>query len=390
MKILIVPMAAAAETSGPVGRCALIARGLADAGIEVATCMAEDVNFRRLDGIKHYFLDVPTPLGLPGPIAKNAFPIAQKLGITARKRVGSFDEVLRLTGNLNYGYLARSVASIRRAIADFGPDAVYSEFSLSAMIAARAEGVKLFTTVSYPTRYEYAHTSGIAGGLNRLLRELGLPEVDSALKLFTWADKRFCPSIPELEPFPEGEAIFCGTLKGKPSSAAELSGAGEYETDARRAILVYMGNGTISAGKMRNEITKAFLGSDCDVYIASQYLAAEENANIHIAPRWDFGALLPKAGLFINHGGQNSIADGLIYGVPQIMVPGKVFERIYNAESVERNGAGKVLPHGDFLSDRIRALADELLSKKDVAANAAELGRKLTSAGGTDTVIENL
>lgn len=372
------PMAAAAETSGPAGRCVLLAQGFAKAGHEVGVAMAEDVNFRRIEGVKHYFLDVPMPLGLPAPIARNVFPLAQKLGVTSRKRVKSFDEVLHLTGNLEYSYLVRSVKSIRAAIADFKPDVVYSEFNISAMIAAKVEGVRLFTTVSYPTRYEYAHTEGLAGGLNRLLGELGLPEADSALKLFAWAEKRFCPSIPELEPFPDGEVVFCGALKNRPSDAAAC---GE-----RSAILVYMGNGTISAGKMRKEIIDAFSGTGSDVYIASKYLPAEEMGNIHIKERWDFGELLPKAGLFINHGGQNSMVDGLIYGVPQIMVPGKVFERIYNAQSVERNGAGKALAHEDFKAEKIRALAEMLMSSNDAAKNAAALGSKLTSMGGIESV----
>ena len=43
MKVLIVPMAAMAETAGPSLRCHLLAEGFIDAGFEVATCMAEDM-----------------------------------------------------------------------------------------------------------------------------------------------------------------------------------------------------------------------------------------------------------------------------------------------------------------------------------------------------------
>ena len=52
MKILIVSMAAMAETSGPSSRCRLFVEGFAGAGLEVATCRAEDVNFKPFDGIK--------------------------------------------------------------------------------------------------------------------------------------------------------------------------------------------------------------------------------------------------------------------------------------------------------------------------------------------------
>ena len=135
------------------------------------------------------------PLGLPKPIASRTFPIAQKLGLTSKKTVKSFDEVLHITGNLDYKYLKKSVESVRRAIKEYKPDIVYSEFNISAIIAARLEGIRLFTTVSYPTQHEYAHNEKLTVGLNRLLKEQGLDQLDSALQLFDWADKKFCPSI---------------------------------------------------------------------------------------------------------------------------------------------------------------------------------------------------
>ena len=39
-----------------------------------------------------------------------------------------------MTGNLDYRYLKKSVSSIRKAIQDFHPDAIYSKFSISAMV----------------------------------------------------------------------------------------------------------------------------------------------------------------------------------------------------------------------------------------------------------------
>ena len=63
MKILVSSMAAMAETAGPSGRARLLAEHFRNAGIEVATCMAEDVNYRPIDGINNYYLEVPMPLG---------------------------------------------------------------------------------------------------------------------------------------------------------------------------------------------------------------------------------------------------------------------------------------------------------------------------------------
>ena len=381
MRVLLVPMSAMAETGGPSGRCRLLAKGFKEAKLEVATCRAEDVNYSKIEDIPNYFLDIPMPLGLPKAIASRTFPVAQKLGITSKKTVRSFDEVLWLTGNLNYNYLKKSVESIRKAINDFRPDIVYSEFNISAMIASKKEDIPLFTTVSYPTQHEYAHKAELARGLNRLMAELGLTEVESALKLFDWADKSFCPSIKKLEPIEKANVYYCGSLKTV--SANESS-------HTRNKILCYMGNGTVSPQKMLSVIKKAFLGSDYQVYIASASLNEFNEKNIHVAKRWDFNSLLDEAVLFINHGGQNSIADGLIHKVPQIMVPGKVFERKYNAGSVSNNKAGVVVLDGDFNSEHIRGIAEGIIKSKEMYDNAATLGLELIGAGGIDVIIREM
>lgn len=372
-------MSAIAETAGPVSRCRRIAVALNKAGASVATCMAEDVNYKPIDGIHNYFLDIPMPFGLPKFIASRTFPIAQKLGITSRKTVASFDDVLRITGNTDYNYLKKSVQSIRNAIQDFKPDAVYSEFNISAFIAAKIEGIKIYATVSYPTQYTYAHNHGYAKGLNRLLQEFSIDKVDSALQLFDWADKAFCPSIKDLEPIDKDNVTFIGALK-----------TASPRTCARNKILVYMGNGTISASKTQKVVSRAFSGGEYDVYIASKYLKPNDSGNIHIAPRWDFDTMLPEATCFVNHGGQNSICDGLLYGVPQIVVPGKVFERKYNAKSLTDNGAGVSLDHSDFDADSLRAAAYSLIHNPETMQNALALGKKLASAGGINLLTDSI
>ena len=369
MRVLIVPMAAMAETAGPGKRCRIITELLHKNGIEVATCMARDLNFVRIDGVKNYELQIPTPLGMPDMAAGIFFPLVQKLGITAKKTVRSFDQVLYFTGNLNKRYLKKSVEDIRKAIRDHKTDIVYSEFNISAIIAARLEKKKLFITVSYPTQKEYACVPGLAKGLNQLLSDLGLPRVSSALELFDWADECFCPSIPELEPFREKKVRYIGAI------CANINE--NHPAKAKNKILVYMGNGTVPAAKMYREVSRAFESAPYEVYIASSYLKEGELGNIHVAKRWDFNSLLNEAVLFINHGGQNSMMDGLLHGVPQLLVPGKVFERRYNAETLEKAGAGRILEHTEFEAKRIRMLAEEIISSKEITENAENIGSML-------------
>ena len=395
MKVLISSMSAMAETAGPSGRARLLAEHLKSACIEVAICMAKDINYKPIEGIKNYYLEVPMPLGLPKSIASRTFPIAQKLGIIERKNVDSFEDVLHFTGNIDYNYLLKSVEDIRKAIVDFNPDIVYSEFNISAIIAAKLEDKPLYATISYPTQTEYSSNPKYAKGLKKFLKENSLPNVDSSLDLFKWADKSFVPSIYELEPIDNENVTFCGTWKdlkdiNPNNDNLNENDGNENDGNNKNIILVYMGNGTVSPKKMLNEIKDAFIGTEYEVYIASLGLEKSDFENIHVDKRWDFSKLLNDAVLFINHGGQNSMIDGLIYGVPQLICPGRVFERIYNGKSVENLGAAKVLTLDEFKSEIIKVESEKLINDNGFRENSKFIGDKLKSCGGIDCIIETI
>ncbi len=381
-RVLIVPMAAMAETAGSFVRTEILAARLIEHGFVVATCMAEDVNYKPLPNVKNNFLEVPSPLGLPRFISKRTFPLAQKFGLTAGKRVNSFDDVLFFTGNSSYTYLKKSIQNIRQAIKAFNPDIVYSEFNLSAVIAAKLEQRTVFASASFPTQPEYAVSPQFSGALNRILAENNLPKVSSALEIFKQADRRFVPSIKELEPFEDNSVVFCGSWKHQKLPECSLQN--------KNKVLVYMGSGSISAKKMAAEISKAFSALPYEVYIAAKGHSEESHGNIHIASRWNFAELLPEAALFIHHGGQNSTADSFVYGVPQLIYPGRVFERIFNASSVEKNGAGLVIPFKEFSAGVIRKKAEAIFADFTFTENACNIGALLVQQGGADKVIEAL
>ena len=380
MRVLIIPMSAMAETAGSFSRTILLTDALKEANIDTAVCFAKDVNYKPINHVKCYFLSVPMPLGLPKIIATHTFPMAQKLGITNRKSVNSFDEVLHLTGNTDYKYLKNSVSDIRNAIQDFNPNVIYSEFNISAIIAGKIEKKKIFITASFPTQYTYANTPRYACGLNRFLKEYRFAPVKSCLELFSWADKKFVPSCYELEPFQNKNVIFCGTWKRISPAISEN----------KNKILVYMGNGTISQKKMVREISEAFRNDSFSIYIAGKGLKKRCIDNIKTAPYFDFNQLLPQSVLYINHGGQNSVIDGLIYGVPQLICAGKVFERRYNAGSIVKIGAGLEIPYKEFIGRNIKAAADKIISENKYRENALKIGNTLLSQGGTENIIHSL
>ncbi|MBR2789733.1 MAG: hypothetical protein IKD70_03840 [Eggerthellaceae bacterium] len=379
MKVLVVPMFALSAMGGPWSRAQAIAAAAEAAGHHAVLAMSADGNCRNPRVADIHELPVPSPLGLPMAIASRTFPLAQKLGIAGRKPVGSFEEVLWLTGNLAYPFLRDSVAALRKAIRAHGVDALYSEFSLPAIIAAKAEGVPLFGSVSYPTQASYASTPAKAGGLRRLLAELGLPDVKSSLELLDWLDRRFVPSCPALEPFDDAKTRFVGFLE-PPVQA-------EREAVPRDCVVIYLGSGSVPTGKVARTVREAFADFPMDVYVAGARETRDEG-NLHFAPHFDFAELLPRAACFVNHGGQNSTMDALRYGAAQAIVPGRIFERRYNAGSIARAGAGIVLERFDAtsLAEAVgRAATDNVMH-----ARAEALHVELAELGGADAIVANL
>lgn len=381
MRVLIAPMAAMAETSGPFSRASALCHKLIERGHEVAFCAAKDVNYRSIENINNYFAPIPSPMGLPMFIGKNLFRTIQLLGIQQKMKVNSFEQVLYIMGIINKKHFANDVTCIRKAIQDFKPDAVYAEFRISAIVAAKLEHVKVATGYSYPAQNSFASSPEYARGVREFLKEHNLPKIESVLDIFHWANLKIVPSSYELEPIDDKNAVFTGPF----------SIPNKRSTDSRRnKIIAYMGNGTITPKTVISELTKAFEKSNYQVYIATEQAEPCEKDNIIIGKRFNFNELMPEAAAFINHGGQNSIMTGLLYGTPQIVCAGNVFERRYNASSIVKLKAGVSLETREFKAEIIRGRVEDFEKQLFYGENSKNFGEELLKLGGTSKAVDSL
>lgn len=377
MNVLVVPMFALSRMGGPWSRAQTIASAFEQAGHHVVLGIARDGNCHNPCVSDTLELPVPSPLGLPMRIASHTFPVAERLGIMGRKPVRSFEEVLWLTGALAYGYEHESTNRLRSTIANRHIDAVYSEFNLPAIVAARTAGIPVFGSFSYTTQTSFACTPIKAGGIRKLLGELGLPDVESSLDLFGWLDRRFVPSCQALEPIDDRDTEFVGFLE-QPPEASDVK---------RDCLVIYLGSGSVPQSTIERVVLDAFAESDLDVYVAGARGTRKE-ANIRFAPRFDFPKLLPRALCFVHHGGQNSMMDALAHGVPQVIVPGPVFERAYNAGSIERAGAGIGIDRFD--AEALSNACRNVIADHSFAATAQSLRGELASLGGAGRVVRKV
>lgn len=374
-------MLARSQMGGPWSRAQQIARAFLSRGHEVALAWGDDGNC--VDPVAPTLeIPVPSPFGLPDAIARHTFPLASRLGLMGRKPVHSFEEVLWLTGSLDYRYSRAAVEKLREFIRTWRPDVVYSEFNLAAVIAARAEGIPCVGSGSQPTTAAYASNPRKPSGIRRLLREMGMPAPASSLTILEGVWRRFIPSCPSLEPDAGKQVIYCGFL-------GEVPTMDSHSTD-RDCAVVYLGSGSVPAGvavRVGRQISSA-LG--CDVYVAGvpEAVYAAAGHKVHCAPRLNFAELLPRARVMVHHGGQNSMMDALAYQAPQVVVPGRVFERQFNADAVERTRCG--LSVRAPKPARIAEAALRLVNETSLSAGLPKLRDELSELGGTERIVSEV
>ena len=374
-------MLARSQMGGPWSRAQQIARAFLSRGDEVALAWGDDGNC--VDPIAPTFeIPVPSPLGLPEAIARHTFPLASRLGLMGRKPVHSFEEVLWLTGSLDYRYSCVAVEKLREFMRTWCPDVVYSEFNLAALIAARAEGIPCVGSGSQPTTVAYASNPRKSAGIRRLLREMGMPAPASSLTILEGMKRRFIPSCPSLEPEAGQRAIYCGFLGDVPKL--------DTRSADRDCAVVYLGSGSVPAGvavRVGRQLSSA-LG--CDVHVAGvpEAIYAAARREVHCAPRLNFAELLPRARVMVHHGGQNSMMDALAYEVSQVVVPGRVFERQFNAEAIERTHCGL-----SVRAPKLALIAEaalRLVNEAALSGGLTKLRDELSALGGTERIVSEV
>ena len=80
--------------------------------------------------------------------------------------------------------------------------------------------------------------------------------------------------------------------------------------------------------------------------------------------------------------------DALAYEVPQVVVPGRVFERQFNAEAVERTRCGLSVrtPKPTLIAEAALRLVDET----SLSGGVVSLRDELSALGGTERIVREV
>jgi len=94
-----------------------------------------------------------------------------------------------------------------------------------------------------------------------------------------------------------------------------------------------------------------------------------------------YQSILPRACAVVHHGGVGTTSQGLLAGVPTLIVP-FAFDQSDNAEHAYKLGTSRTLYRNNYRAPRVADELHELLRQPTYARHAIEVSRKLKQENG--------
>lgn len=385
MNILITPLVTMLPTLGAFKRCMSIAESAVEAGHNVIFCLGERIyEDPYLNKCKIIRSKEPSPMALPYFLGKIIAKLISIFNPPLEKSgsLTSFDSILYLTGAIRYKYLKKDITLIKRIIEIHNIDIIYSEYRLSSNIAGRLKNIPVFTTYSKIGSSEWGINKKSSIDINKVLLRNNLPKVNGALDVLNWATNRVVPTHPLIEEVDESEGIlYCGSLTSSKNILNENS---------KKYILVYFGTGTFSSKEIKSVCLNTFKDLEYKVIVSSESIKECTLDNVEFRNYVNFNDLLPESIVYINHGGQNSTLNGLLYEVPQIIFPSNFFERQFNAKNVVKNNCGILLTDDNFNKNSILESINYVINNQEMKKSITKLKESVLSLGGADEIIKKM
>lgn len=234
-----------------------------------------------------------------------------------------------------------------------------------------------------------------------------LCRIDDARELLR-GTHTFLWDFPEFMPLPLlNDVIHVGPVLHYPSGPGALSCPHFFSGPEKTAVISF---GTCSGRPdILHRLTRICIQSGFRVFIAaggrSEYMSmfsCEPDVCVRLFP--DLNTVLPRADLFICHGGQLSVFQAFKAGVPVLVMPFQP-EQAHNGICLERVGCGRmIIPPIPFRTDQevyvntLESITDENISEMittvcsdtDIHKNLSRIGLALERYSGAERVAATL
>ncbi len=328
-----------------------------------------------------------------------SYPAPQPIHRTIMGEINSFTDFMQWTGLSEYSYIKDAVKAEIHAIQDFQPDVIFAETRPTAAISSRFMNIPSVMVASWPCAPNFEankNSKSQVEGFNKVLKYYHQPLVKSETELiFSRADVKLAPTLPELEPqLQQMDGVkYVGYMLDIEENKKTVC---KFENEAYPQIFIYLSVGAIPPKIYQWVIDETFKNQPYNVICGMGYhydidRKPNDSENIRYYDYISAASIIKNTDLVIFHGGQDTMMTTLLNGVPSIVIPGKHFERGYNAQQLEKTGATKILPVHAFRPKRLNLTVEEVL--RGNYKNAAEkMAGKLNGMNGTklcaDIIIE--
>lgn len=112
--------------------------------------------------------------------------------------------------------------------------------------------------------------------------------------------------------------------------------------------------------------------------------------NVRLVDFVPLNELLPTCSAIIHHGGMGTLQNALRHGVPQVIVPGWLWDERATALAVEGQGAGLLIEPRELTAGTLRAAVDRVLDEPAFADSAERLSKELLSAPAPRDIVPEL
>ena len=392
MKALFMVFSPQAGTFGSLTRMLALAKKFIKEGHIISFCASgKTAEYIQKKGYEIHFLPESTIFGLPEKISNKIAANSQRNDIPVKegKSVGNLWLLLTFTGYANKKFLLNYVEKQMQICAEFEPDVIITELDPGAYLCANLLNSPIVTTYSKIAKQGINSFFGrkVKKSADYVIKKIDKEKSFSFELLFGKKTLKLIPSIFELERTPASEDIcYCGNLLD--SLKTENTKKFQPKKDMKY-IFCYFGTGSISLDTVEKHLVNALRDSKNIIcYVGAQSIKKPYTiGNVHFVEFIEASEILPHSILTVCHGGLNTITQSLEYGVPLLVFPGPIFERRYNAQSVQDLRVGYFGELSDFNSEWLK---DKINNIDTIKENALDVQKKFKEHKGVESAYESI
>lgn len=320
-----------------------------------------------------------------------SYPAPQPVHRVEVSQINSFTDFMQWTGLSDQTYIEEAVKAEIKAMEDFRPDVIFAETRATAAISSKYMKIPSVMVASWPCAPDFEANKNSKSQFENFNKTIeyydGKVVGNEAELIFLRADVKLAPTLPELEPQLQNVdgVRYVGYMLDVEEDKETIC---NFENKEYPQIFIYLSVGAISPQIYQQVINEAFKDQPYNVICALGYHydikdKPKDSPNIKYYDYISAASVMKNTDLVIFHGGQDTMMTCLLNGVPGIVIPGKHFERGYNATQLEKTGAAKILPVYGFRPKRLRLAVEEVLAGNYKNASQA-MAERLRTYGGTE------